>query len=77
MSYNGWTNYETWLVNLWLEELFTTTEIKDIKQLAIYIEEYLDENNPIKETNGLYCDLMSASLSVINYREIASNILNE
>lgn len=77
MSYNGWTNYETWLVNLWLEELFTTTEIKDIKQLAIYIEDYLDENNPIKETNGLYHDLMSASLSVINYREIASNILND
>lgn len=19
MSYNGWTNYETWLINLWID----------------------------------------------------------
>lgn len=74
-NYNGWTNYETWLTNLWLSELFDDYEITDIDELANCIEQYVDENNPLKDTSGLYNDLLTAGLSQINYREIAEHIL--
>lgn len=72
-TYNGWTNYETWLTNLWLSELFDDYKITDIDELANCIEQYVDENNPLKDTNGLYSDLITAAQ--INYREIAEHIL--
>lgn len=74
--YNGWTNYETWLTNLWLEEIFTNYGITEIETLANCIENYIEENNPVKDTCGLYNDLLAADLSMINYREIAKNILD-
>ena len=39
MSYNGWTNRETWLVNLWFE-YNSQQELDDIQSL---MEEELDE----------------------------------
>ena len=35
MSYNGWTNYETWAVNLWLEnEVASYDELRDLANRA-------------------------------------------
>lgn len=76
-NYNGWSNYETWLVNLWLSEFLQELDIDDVSTLADYIEEYLEENNPIKETSGLYVDLLTSALKEVNYREIAEDILDE
>jgi hypothetical protein len=38
MSYNGWKNKETWLVNLWLGEAFTMDQEARIEITAEYIE---------------------------------------
>jgi len=39
MSYNGWTNRETWLINLWFE-FNTEEELNDIRSM---LEEEIDE----------------------------------
>lgn len=80
MKYNGWTNYETWLINLWLsdylQEIIEELCISDISELENYIKDYLEETNPIKE-NGLFADLLNSILNNVNYREIAEHILEE
>ena len=43
MAYNGWTNKETWLVNLWLGDMFTVDQeagnfngfVKDLLNCAL------------------------------------------
>ena len=85
-TYNGWSTYETWLVNLWLtndaadedltasvREADTTYDAKQI--LRDYIEEMLDASG--LPENGLIHDLVSAALSEVNYYEIVTNWRNE
>ena len=40
-GYNGWSNYETWLVNLWFGDSWQVRS--DIDFTQDYIEEMLDE----------------------------------
>ena len=50
-SYNGWTNHETWLVNIWfMDHLYD--EMKSIDSqgdrahyIKDYVEEYMDNSN--------------------------------
>lgn len=57
-EYNGWTNYETWLVKLWLDNEESTykfvralTEIhKTPNELADALKEYVEENIPSLST---------------------------
>lgn len=77
MSYNGWSNYETWRVNLELIDGlrpgdFTenTGELKDaIKE---YCFSYLEDN-----ASGLALDLAMAFLSNVNWDEIVHNLMAE
>ena len=39
MTYNGWSNRETWLINLWFE-FNTEEELNDIRSM---LEEEIDE----------------------------------
>ncbi len=80
--YNGWTNYETWLVNLWFDndqgtyEMirdFAIEEAESIRQIENYIENMIEESSPTLE-NGLYCDLMTAAISEVNFYEIAEHV---
>jgi hypothetical protein len=64
-TYNGWTNYATWRVNL---EMFDggeweTCTAEDFKQMA---EESLEQ-----EASGLALDYALAFLSDVNWEEIA------
>lgn len=83
MSYNGWSNYETWLVNLWLGEedyflylqdlLNEGTEFKSPYQLSLFIKDYIEEQNPLADQCTMYSDLLSSALSKVDYREIAKH----
>jgi|ERR1700693_170794 len=89
---NGYSNYETWAVNLWIDndEGLQTQLIDDAERLlydledketVIYnlsgrIKEFHEENITGLETFGVYRDLLNSALSMVNWREIAENIVN-
>lgn len=87
--YNGWTNYETWCAGLWLDHdsEYWSTEASDILrqerndkdnatyELSLVMASYHDEHTPVAE--GLYADLLGASMSRINWYEIAGHYIDE
>ena len=73
-TYNGWTNYATWRVNIEMvdgldpREHFTGST--DVYELASQIEEYV--NNYIDDfASGLALGYALAFLHEVNWREIA------
>lgn len=89
MPYNGWSNYETWNVKLWMdndegnyrywqdetERAITDTQDKDdaIKYIAEQVEAQHKEGMP--ELAGTYADLMNAALSEVDWYEIAESLV--
>lgn len=78
IGYNGWTNRETWLVNLWLtndecyyDELcgivknFETT-YEQAEELERYVHWIVD-----KDEASMASDLLTASLGRVSWYEIA------
>lgn len=83
-TYNGWTNYETWLVNLWLGNEQGTADywLERARELSGHVyptraladelrEEIAEQSFP--EVPGLYGDLLGAALSEVDWREIAEH----
>lgn len=78
MSYDGWSNYETWLVNLWLsndqdldrryQQCQSADAIKDLVDDLVYSGDY----GP--EPAGFIADLIGSALSDVNWRELYENI---
>lgn len=87
-KYNGWTNYETWNVALWMGEsasyydemAYGIAKGEDSRDDAVYalskaLESEHDENMP--ELTGCYSDLLSASLRAVNWYEIAEHYIDD
>lgn len=86
-EYNGWSNYETWLCNLWYDQTFyglITEEYGDEVSydqeydVAQSIQYYMDDL-VLEEVNaqaGFALDLVNAGLRQINYREIANSVID-
>ena len=88
-EYNGWTNYETWLVNLWMGQSdYWNDMVADVVKgsdsdtpvldIADYLEqshdnEYLD----LVGNSGVFSDLIGAALSRVNWKEIAEHYFEE
>lgn len=89
-EYNGWTNYETWVVNLWLnneqgsqdywlnvaEWVLHHSKDEDAAryELASIIENQHEESLP--ELTGFAADLLNASMSEVNWHEIAEHFID-
>lgn len=71
MTYNGWTNRETWLVNLWLEDYLTDLQSEGCPVNVDTIRDLVEELAEPAQENGLIADLLNGALAEINYREIA------
>jgi hypothetical protein len=82
MSYNGWTNYETWLVNLWL-----TNDQGSYNAVLGVVQDAAPDQAPealkdwvetvvlgdiLEEGHGLAHDLLTSALSEVDWFEIAA-----
>lgn len=82
-TYNGWTNYATWRVNLEILDDYVASLVGDGPQwddtdacasaLEEVVDEVLTQWGEIKD--GLTLDYARAFVSDVNYREIAETIL--
>ena len=75
-SYNGWTNYETWLVKLWMDndegsyrhyrDIVRNCGKDEAYSIGKQIQEEIEEGNPIGSDASLFSDMLSAGLRVVN-----------
>jgi len=88
-KYNGWTNYETWLCNLWFENydftdilgIFEDYEERDdiLRVITNYIKddvEYRVEESR-ESASGFVNDLINAALGEIDYYDIAEHYVDD
>jgi len=78
-EYNGWTNYETWLVNLWLGESEWSQDCiaemvkssASISEVSDKIKDYVYDTEVDTDTCCLASDLLNGALSEVNWYELA------
>lgn len=79
MSYNGWKNWETWNVNLWLDDSGICEEcVQDAGNVwdgADAIREYVEslQDDFMGDVWGMFTDLINAALRDVDWREIAEH----
>ena len=78
MSYNGWTNYATWRINL---EIFDGLDLAehfdtkpDLTDATAWCSEYVDDLIA-EQARDLALDYAFAFVSQVNFREIATHLL--
>jgi hypothetical protein len=87
-EYNGWFNYETWLVNLWLSNDQDSYDMvrdlirnpysdRAVYDLADALKEYIEESNPLASEANLFSDLINAALCEVNYDDIAEHWITD
>jgi hypothetical protein len=88
-GYNGWTNYETWLIKLWMDndegsyhywqdsaqEAYDDDHEDAASNLAETLKQIYNDNAP--EVSGVYADLLNASLGEVDWHEIAESLLED
>ena len=79
-TYNGWTNYATWRVNL---EIFDNLPLEDFSDaedaytLAEALKERAEYYVECSSEAGLARDYALAFMADVNWREIAEHMLEE
>ena len=75
MSYNGWKNKPTWLVNVWLgdylQESLQESGIRDVYDASRYLESMVEEMQEGNVIGGFSSDLMAYVMAEIDYYELA------
>ena len=74
-EYNGWTNYETWLVNLemGLTDDSQAFEARNLDDLIADLKEYAE--TALESDNTLATNFANIILSKVDWREIAEVVL--
>lgn len=85
-TYNGWVNYPTWNVNLWLDEYGCNADLHRMARkadseynLAGQIEAYASELmlGEEDETAGAKSDLLTWAWGMVDWNEIAERYWND
>ena len=90
-TYNGWSTYETWLVNLWIqndEDLYSQLHDMVVTVDTLFAAKEIlvawmdNEYDLFLEAagaahGGLFPDLLKGALSEVNWYEIAKNWRDE
>lgn len=82
-GYNGYTNYETWNIALWMDNdqgeqdywISQAEQADDVYELEVILKEYYQEQMP--QLHGTWADLLQSALDSVNWREIAENLWEE
>ena len=73
---NGWSNKETWLVNLWFGDNLSVLVDDGFTVDAAFIEQHVDEviehslNAPL---SGFVNDMLNSALGRVNYWELGEH----
>ena len=84
-EYNGWKNYETWLVNLWIDSDGGTgywaeraDDVRDVSDLADEMQQFYTE---LAETeipaSGMFADLFNSALREVSWYDIAEHYIDD
>jgi hypothetical protein len=84
-TYNGWKNYETWLVALWIDNdgaadywAERAEEVRDVSDLANEMEAYYTEMaSEVIPSQGMFNDLFNSALREVSWYDIAEHYINE
>ena len=78
-TYNGWTNYATWRVNLEIFDGLNPHDMAwgdlDAYDLALILREHAEELIEMTAPEGLAREYAMAFVDNVNYREIAELML--
>lgn len=78
-GYQGFTNYETWAVALWLDQdqgmyemIREAAPTMEGYELGEYIKDMLEEDMP-ELGNTMWADLLNGALEAVNWQEVGEN----
>ena len=84
-GYNGWVNFETWAVDLHLNNeqgshnalREMAQEAEDTYQAAQVIRDWVEDMNPLIEDSSMFASLLNAALREVEWNDIAKKAREE
>lgn len=89
-SHNGYKNYETWAVSLWLhndydEYMEVIGEAYDyagesengVYEFSAWLRNHIENQIPQNLSSGIFADFINASLGEVDWYEISQEFINE
>jgi hypothetical protein len=77
-TYNGWTNYATWRVNLEIFDGYDASDLpRDVFEAAPVLKDMVEALISEQAPEGLAQDYALAFISDVNWREIARHMLED
>jgi hypothetical protein len=91
-AYNGWSNYETWVVGMYLDGNYdgegtyhaaldlVRESVEDGRYVADALKDWTREQVEAETNdlaNGIAADLLGAALSEVDWHELAEHKVNE
>ena len=82
---NGWKNYETWIVNLWIDNdgaaehwRERADEVRDVSDLADEMQEfYTEQAEQVIPSQGMFNDLFNSALREVSWYDIAEHYIED
>ena len=92
-TYNGWSNYETWLANLWIRndeglEGMVIERMADVAEygcaldpieydVASLLSAFFEDQTTGFSESGFFADVINNALRTVNWNEIAKHFVHD
>lgn len=93
MPYQGYKNYETWAVSLWLlndEGLYRMvrewvaelaeeagSKKEHLRLVAHHVKDWIEENNPLADDPSCYSDILTAAIGEVDWVDVAEDFIED